>query len=48
MVERVHGRFGMLYQQGALAEVVEGQRRQAHGEPGELDGAVAEVAEVRV
>ncbi len=48
MVEGVHGRLGMLQQQGALAEVVEREGGQAHREPRELDGAVAEVAQVRV
>ncbi len=47
-VERIHGRRRSIEQEGALAEVVENQRRQHHGEPGEPDRALAEMAHIGV
>src|SRR5207247_4871563 len=48
MVEGVHRRGRVPEQQRTLPEIVEQQARERHAEPRDLDGAMTEVAEVRI
>jgi hypothetical protein len=47
-VERVFHRVRAFQQQGTLSEIVEGERRHDHVEPGQPDRALAEVAHVGI
>ena len=46
--ERVLGGVGVRQKQSSLAEIVEHESRQHHGEPSELDGHSAEMAHIRI
>ncbi|MNM96541.1 hypothetical protein D3C81_1090210 [compost metagenome] len=46
--ERVLDRLGIFQQQRALAEIVQHQRRQHHGEPGQADREFAEVPHIGI